>query len=171
MVRSHLVKPATTEHLESAFDPMKAFVAPRTKQLLVVGLGLAICKALVELHGGRIEAHSSGLATGASFFVTLPCYAQARSERSMISVAPASLAAMHILIVDDHFDTVESLRLLLAQDGHEVRVAATVAQALKVAEAFAFDVLISDICLPDGSGTELLESLNRKMGESFLRLP
>jgi two-component system, chemotaxis family, CheB/CheR fusion protein len=150
-----------TDKLDRIFDAFEQ-VVPKSSAGL--GLGLAICKALVELHGGRIEAHSSGPATGASFLVTLPCFAQAKSERSTISGAPASLGAMRILIVDDHFDTVESLRLLLVQDGHEVRVAATVAQALKVAETFAFDVLISDIGLPDGSGTELLESLNRKMG-------
>jgi two-component system CheB/CheR fusion protein len=66
--------------------------------------------------------------------------------------------------VDDHQDTNESLRLLLTREGHEVCVADSMGQALELAETFEFDLLISDIGLPDGSGTHLLESLNRKRG-------
>ena len=69
-----------------------------------------------------------------------------------------------VLVVDDHQDTNEGLRLLLTREGHEVRVAGSVAEALELAETFEFDVLISDIGLPDGSGTHLLESLNRRKG-------
>jgi signal transduction histidine kinase len=124
-----------------------------------LGLGLAICKALVELHGGTIEAHSAGPGAGASFIVRLPCSAPAKGEKSSDTAGTTRLGAIRILVVDDHRDTAESLRLLLAGQGHVVRTAASIAQALKVAESFEFDILISDIGLPDGHGTELLARL------------
>ena len=124
-----------------------------------LGLGLAICKALVELHSGTIEAHSSGLGAGASFIVKLPCSATTKGEKSSNAAATTRLGAIRVLVVDDHWDTAESLRLLLTGQGHEVRTAASIAQAIKVAESFEFDILISDIGLPDGRGTELLARL------------
>ena len=66
---------------------------------------------------------------------------------------------VRILLVDDHADTLESLRSLLAREGHEVRTAATISQALEIAETYEFEILISDIGLPDGQGTELLARL------------
>jgi hypothetical protein len=132
-------------------------------------LGLGHLQALVELHGGRIEAHSSEPATGASFVVTLPCFAQAKSEGSTISVAPASLGAMRILIVDDHFDTVESLRLLLAQDGHEVRVAATVGRPSRSLKPSTF--LSRILACRTVPAPSCWKASIAKWGESFLRLP
>ena len=66
---------------------------------------------------------------------------------------------VRILLVDDHADTLESLRSLLAREGHEVRAAATISQALEISETYEFEILISDIALPDGQGTELLARL------------
>ena len=66
---------------------------------------------------------------------------------------------VRFLLVDDHADTLESLRSLLAREGHEVRTAATISQALEIAETYEFEILISDIALPDGQGTELLARL------------
>ncbi|HEY5706712.1 MAG TPA: response regulator [Terrimicrobiaceae bacterium] len=144
------------EKLGRIFD---AFEQAATGTSAGLGLGLAICKALVELHGGSIEAHSAGPGTGASFIVKLPCSGFFQSEKLSDPAAASRVGPLRILLVDDHADTVESLSSLLAQDGHEVRTAATVAQALDIAKTYAFDILISDIGLPDGQGTELLARL------------
>lgn len=124
-----------------------------------LGLGLTICKALVELHGGTIRAQSSGPSTGASFVVKLPTCDSAKRVKPTNSIATVPMGAIRILLVDDHTDTTESLRLLLAQQGHQVRTATSIAQAIEVAESSEFDVVVSDIGLPDGPGTELLKRL------------
>ena len=121
-----------------------------------LGLGLAICKALVDLHGGIIEAHSAGPNTGSSFIVKLPSSAAEKIENLPDPIAISHSAPISILLVEDHRDTVESLRLLLLGEGYQVHTATSVARALEVAENQGFDLLISDIGLPDGSGTDLL---------------
>ncbi len=133
-----------------------------------LGLGLAICKALVELHGGAIEARSAGPGSGASFIVKLPCPAVTKSKKSSDAASTTRLRAIRILVVDDHRDTAESLRMVLAEQGHEVRAAASISQALKVAENYEFDILISDIGLPDGHGTELLARLRSATARQIL---
>jgi signal transduction histidine kinase len=136
-----------------------AFEQAATSSRAGLGLGLAICKALVELHGGTIEARSAGPGTGASFIVKLPCADYAISDGSSDPAAASRSGSIRILLVDDHTDTVESLRPLLTQEGYEVCTANTIAQALEIAKVCEFDVLISDIGLPDGDGTELLARL------------
>ena len=154
-------------NLNSVFDAFEQ-VLPESSAGL--GLGLAICKALVELHGGFIEAQSLGPGTGASFIVRLPLRGGGEVQRPTGTIANPRLGTIRVLVVDDHQDTNEGLRLLLTREGHEVRVAGSVAQALELAETFEFDVLISDIGLPDGSGTHLLESLNQKKGRLMLAI-
>jgi PAS domain S-box-containing protein len=126
-----------------------------------LGLGLAISKSLVEAHGGSIRARSAGAGRGATFEVllsVLPPDAHARPAPRPPSERAATLPALRILLVDDHQDTAESLAMLLRQRGFEVVVAYTMASALEQA-ASGFDVLISDLGLPDGSGRELAERL------------
>lgn len=124
-----------------------------------MGLGLSICKALVELHGGSISASSPGLGMGSCFRVELPFQNLAPSPVEPAENEIPREAALRILVAEDHSDTAECLRLLLTMNGHQVRVANCVAQALNIAKEYEFDVLISDIGLPDGRGTELLTRL------------
>jgi CheY-like chemotaxis protein len=145
-----------THKLARIFD---AFEQATPSSSAGLGLGLAICKALVELHGGSIEAQSAGPNTGSSFIVKLPCSGSAKSENSLDAAAIPRLHAISILLVDDHWDTVESLRLLLTREAYQVHVATSFAQALEVARNYDFDLLISDIGLPDGSGIDLLAGL------------
>jgi signal transduction histidine kinase len=140
--------------LSRIFDPFEQATPGSSAGL---GLGLAISKALVELHGGIIEANSAGPNTGASFIVKLPCSASPQTEMDA-SATPRS-HPISVLLVDDHWDTVESLRLLLTREGYQAHIATTVAQALEVGQTHEFDLLISDIGLPDGSGTDLLARL------------
>ena len=143
--------------LNSIFDAFEQAGTARSSAGL--GLGLSICKALVVLHDGTIEAESAGLGAGASFIVKLPCSDAAKSQAPPNLAAESRPGPVRFLLVDDHADTLESLRSLLAREGHEVRTAATISQALEIAETYEFEILISDIALPDGQGTELLARL------------
>jgi len=139
-----------------------------------VGLGLAIARAVVELHGGRISAQSAGVNCGATFVVELPCVVESPSGISDI-VSPASagsslrqtlppFAPLRLLLVEDHESTLQTLSRLLQRDGHRVVTATTVAEALDAAAGNPFDLVISDLGLPDGSGTELMEELRDTYG-------
>ena len=129
-----------------------------------VGLGLAIARAVVELHGGRISAQSAGVNRGATFVVELPGIVESPPGDGDI-VSPAAAAAAppfaprHLLLVEDHESTRQTLSRLLQRDGHRVVTAATVAEALDAAAVNQFELVISDLGLPDGSGTELMEKL------------
>jgi CheY-like chemotaxis protein len=129
-----------------------------------LGLGLAICKALVEMHGGEIVAHSFGKNRGASFTVNLPCASPIDAPNATPRQELLSRAGIRLLLVEDHSDTLNTLERLLTRRGFVVRTAASVAEALEVAREYEFDVLISDIGLPDGRGTGLLDQLEAKRG-------
>jgi len=137
-----------------------AFEQGERAQLGGLGLGLAISKALVESHAGQIFAESEGPERGAKFTTVFPTSQELIATRETTSPAPASdRRSMRILLVEDHHDTNRSLTQLLERRGYDVKSASNVASALKLAAGRKFDVLISDIGLPDGTGTELMEKL------------
>jgi CheY-like chemotaxis protein len=149
------------QKLDRIFD---AFEQGEQNSSAGLGLGLAICKALVDLHGGRIEAKSAGPGAGSCFTITLPLSVSAPAAAGEAPlVEPPESGALRILLVEDHADTAETLHRLLSRRGYEVRTAASVADAMRVADTFVFDVLVSDIGLPDGRGTELLGRLQRQI--------
>jgi len=132
-----------------------------------LGLGLAICKTIVDLHGGIISVQSDGKDRGATFIVTLPAIAGAHS--AAVEAVPAArrrARPLRILLVEDEPDTARAMRHLLKADGHSVLWAADVADAMKHAEANQFDLLLSDLGLPDGSGIDLMRAL-RQQGLMF----
>ena len=124
-----------------------------------LGIGLALVKALVRLHGGTIDATSKGLAQGSEFTIRLPVTKQPKTASD--SSAPALVAgrALRILVTDDNVDAAETLAALLELDGHEVYVAFTAAAAISEAQLSGFDVCILDIGLPDMTGLELARAL------------
>jgi two-component system, chemotaxis family, CheB/CheR fusion protein len=129
-----------------------------------LGLGLAISKAMVEMHGGTIGASSDGQGKGAKFWVRLPLIpASAAAPADGVGAGPPPAdrpaRALRILLVEDHGDTAEVLRRLLRGAGHRVESAGDVAGALKLAAGEPFDLLLSDLGLPDGSGLDLMRSL------------
>lgn len=140
-----------------------------TQQFGGLGLGLAISKALVELHGGTISAHSAGRNQGATFCVRLPLTAAPqRPQAAAVSPLPAhAVRPLRILLVEDHGLTAELMGMLLTAEGHVIEAAGDVATGLELAKQRRFDLLISDLGLPDGSGHDLLREL-RSQG---LRLP
>ncbi|PYJ89353.1 MAG: hypothetical protein DME70_02255 [Verrucomicrobia bacterium] len=137
-----------------------AFEQGARSQLGGLGLGLAISKALVETHHGELIAASDGPDKGATFTAIFPA-AQSTddSKRNAAPLAPASHKPMRVLLVEDHEDTNRSLTLLLRRRGYHVQPAHSVQAALEAAAHEQFDVLVSDIGLPDGSGIDLMEKL------------
>lgn len=122
-----------------------------------LGLGLSIARALMEMHDGTLEARSAGKNRGATFVLSL---APAASERLPVPVAPpaapVSGASHSILLVDDHADTLRILTRLLRKWGYRVVTAGNVRDALDRASEERFDLLISDLGLPDGNGREVV---------------
>jgi hypothetical protein len=148
------------ESLPKIFD---AFEQGGRTQLGGLGLGLAISKTLVEMHGGTVSAQSAGRDKGSTFTLVFPTCEKADSQ--IASVAPPSARerqAMRILLVEDHEDTNRSLTNLLRRRGYEVLSAGNIQAALDLSKKEEFDLLISDLALPDGSGIDLMQTLRSK---------
>lgn len=159
------------EALSSIFDRFKQVDSSSTRRHGGLGLGLAIAKSLVEMHGGSIVAKSLGAGKGSTFRVALPLPAvhteAGDTQRRHPHAAPPvkaeavlpSLEGVKILAVDDDHDARELLRRMLGQSGATVTVAKSAEEALRAASMQRFDVLISDIGMPDMNGLELISAL------------
>ncbi len=127
-----------------------------------LGIGLTVARRLVELHGGRIEAFSQGLGTGAEFVVMLPALPAARQEvRPRVPPEPILQRAARVLVVEDNRDAAESLSMLLELFGHRVRAVYDGVTALDAARANTPDVMLIDIGLPDMDGYEIAQRVRR----------
>jgi len=116
---------------------------------------------LIEAHGGRISASSEGVGAGATFEVTLPTVAPEELAKLPPTSQPARHRPLRILLVEDHSDTARVMASLLRKHGHEVRVAMSVHEAKHMADE-QFDLLVSDLGLPDGSGAEVMRALSER---------
>ncbi len=128
-----------------------------------LGLGLAIAKALVEAQHGVITAYSDGPGKGATFAVSFPA-TDAPVPGVPEESAPARMAARksRILLVEDHADSAHALARIIASFGHDVEIAGSVGAAVEFFDARPFDILVSDLGLPDGSGLDLLRQIHAK---------
>jgi signal transduction histidine kinase/CheY-like chemotaxis protein len=130
-----------------------------------LGLGLALAKSLVELHGGSVSASSAGLGKGSTFTVRLPRYAQAVPPQPALpgekSRPAGPVTPLRVLLVDDNVDAVHTLQLFLGAAGHQVEIAYCAADAIELAKVFRPDVCLLDIGLPDFDGNELARRLRR----------
>ena len=127
-----------------------------------LGIGLTVVRRIAELHGGRVEARSAGLGTGAEFLVRLPAGSLARPEPpvSELELAPAASGdGADILLIEDNVDAADSLKLLLELYGHHVRVAHDGETGIRMAERAAPDLLLIDIGLPNLDGYRIAERL------------
>jgi PAS domain S-box-containing protein len=130
-----------------------------------LGLGLAICKALVDQHGGTLVGVSPGRGQGARFTVGLATVAPpAAAEPAGIAARPAEAPALRLLVVEDNEATLQVMTALLELAGHDVRPAADLRTARQLAESHAFDLVVSDLGLPDGNGFDLMRELRDRYG-------
>src|SRR6185312_10749491 len=132
-----------------------------------LGIGLTLAKNLVEMHGGRIEAHSAGLGQGCEFIVRLPLMVQQRpkivasDEEHPHGVFPSG---KRLLIVDDNKDAALSLAMLLRLQGHDVQIAHDGPTALAVAESYSPHLILLDIGMPGMDGYEVARRLRARPG-------
>ena len=175
------------DFLPYIFDRFRQADGTTTRKHGGLGLGLAIVRHLVELHGGTIRAHSDGDGQGATFTLSLPLASaltapadggndESAAERpdSIAPVAAATdaseaqtftasdvLGGLRILVVDDEADTRELVQEVLARQGAEVRVSGSAAEALRTLAAWNPDLLISDIGMPVEDGYELIRQVRK----------
>jgi PAS domain S-box-containing protein len=152
-----------------AFEQGGKFVTSRFGGL---GLGLAISKRVVDLHQGTISARSAGPGQGATFVVTLNAMQTSLLEGPVLflEAEPAVARHLHILLVEDHKDTARVLGRILKNAGFDVSHADSVVKARELANIGRFDLLISDVGLPDGSGLDLMRGLRDTQGLSGIAL-
>src|SRR5262249_41559222 len=133
-----------------------------------VGIGLTLVRRLVELHGGRVEAHSEGLGQGSEFVVRLPVLAKGPAGAptwAETDPGPAPAAPLRrVLVVDDNVGAADSLALLLEMAGQEVRVAYDGPTALRVAREFHPEVVLLDIGMPGMNGYDVAYRMRREDG-------
>lgn len=131
-----------------------------------LGLGLAISHALVQAHGGTLAGASAGLGHGATFRVELPLSSAGPSRPAPPGPSATTSApeARRVLLVEDHGDMLGAAQDLLSELSCQVVTAATLCEALAAAKAQPFDLVISDLGLPDGSGLDLMRALRDSYG-------
>ncbi|MEA2708912.1 MAG: two-component system, chemotaxis family, CheB/CheR fusion protein [Phycisphaerales bacterium] len=167
------IAPDVLPRLFNAFEQGEESI---TRKFGGLGLGLAIAKAVLDLHGGTLTAASEGAGHGAVFIVELMTAHPTRASSDEPGQASRGAAAAQpqrcgrILLVEDHADSARALAKLLGACGYVVKTAHTVAAALDLAAAAPFDLLISDLGLPDASGYELMESIRAQYGMKGIAL-
>lgn len=153
--------PETAPRLFEAFEQIGRDI---TRQFGGLGLGLAISRSIVIAHGGKIHGESPGPGKGATFTVELPISPVIASGSSFGASSPASEAAkgLRILLVEDHDDTRIITQKILEFSGHTISPARSAQEAWDLAAASTFDLVISDLGLPDKSGLEMMRLLRDK---------
>lgn len=155
----------TPETLQKLFVPFEQGGQQTNRRYGGLGLGMAISRALIELLGGEILATSEGPGHGSSFTVSFPTIEEpVPREQSAATKALAreQSGQVRILLVEDHADTARALARLLVRRGYQVELADSVAAAIDRLQRTSFDLLLSDIGLPDGTGIELVEKVRTR---------
>lgn len=150
------------EFLPHVFEIFRQADASSSRKQGGMGIGLALVKQLTELHEGRVEVESEGLNRGATFSVLIPLYkAGADGLKSERVTATGALRSKFILVVDDSAESTEMLGKLLEIEGAFVDLARSGAEALRVADKKRYDLVISDISMPEMDGYQLLKELRK----------
>jgi PAS domain S-box-containing protein len=175
--------------LPHVFDRFRQADASSTREYGGLGIGLAIVRHIIEMHGGSVSASSPGKGQGATFNIRLPLISATRmsqlanaanAERSHSDAPPKDrmsfenghrLDGVRALLVEDNLDTLEMLKFIFAESGAEVIAAASVDEALDALDRFRPDVLISDIAMPDRDGYDLIREIRSREPERGGKIP
>jgi len=164
------IDPAFLPHV---FDRFLQYDSSNSRKHMGLGLGLAITKELIQLHGGTIEAQSAGVNRGSTFVVRLPMPAIGKIptvQQNEIAAPSKSLEGLRILLVEDDVSTQSVMKLVLNQLGAEVYVVESAKLALERRKDLAPAAIISDIGLPDLDGYALIREI-RELEKQEGRLP
>jgi signal transduction histidine kinase/response regulator RpfG family c-di-GMP phosphodiesterase len=170
------------EFLPYVFDRFRQADGSITKRHGGLGLGLAIVRHLVEMHGGTVDILSDGQGKGTTFTVRLPISLSsalinqmnlATSANQAITVSPNApkLTGLRVLVVDDQSDTRELLTAILYFSEAEVKTARNIEEAMECFFAWQPEIVISDIAMPDGDGYELIRRLKKHERSSGVKVP
>ena len=174
-------KGISSDFLPYVFDRFRQADSTSTRSNKGLGLGLAIARHLVELHGGTITAESPGIGQGATFTVNLPFRSEPSSQDTQATNAnpmhaveldnPTRLDGLRVLVVDDETDAREWIRTVLQDSGAEVILAASVGEALEALQQSRPDVLVSDIGMPGEDGYALMRKIREMESVSGVSIP
>ncbi|HST30866.1 MAG TPA: ATP-binding protein [Chthoniobacterales bacterium] len=160
-----------SDKIDKIFNAFEQGQTSITRRFGGLGLGLAISKAMVDAHRGKIRVESAGKDKGATFTVQLKTVPApivstngADHEKADSEGKQVRSRKHRLLLVDDHVDTCTGMKLMLERRGYDISVAHSADQALKKARSEHFDLLISDIGLPDRDGYELMSELHKSRG-------
>jgi signal transduction histidine kinase/ActR/RegA family two-component response regulator len=153
------------EFLPHVFERFRQADGSRTRSYGGLGLGLSLVKSFVSAHQGTVDASSEGAGKGSTFIITLPregaiAHAGERSKTSK----PRTVKAVRILLVEDQTDTLEMLDASFRSRGYETIACSSAAEALECVVREQFDILISDIAMPDMDGLQLIRELRSRPG-------
>ena len=165
--------------LPHVFDRFRQGDAGASRRVGGLGLGLFIARRLVEAHGGTIAAESEGIGQGATFSVRLPSTGTAESHEPaaeappppLASAAPPTLYGVRVLLVDDEPDALEVMSSALETCGASVTTATSARDALDSLARDPFDVLLSDIAMPDADGYDLIRGVRGLAPSPVAQIP
>ncbi|MFO0675676.1 MAG: ATP-binding protein [Polyangiaceae bacterium] len=168
------------DFLPNLFDPFRQQDSKMNRRSQGLGLGLAIVKKLVSLHGGHVTAESDGPGKGSVFRIRLPMTSllakndgrpAAESSGTTKVFVPNSLAGVKILAIDDNPDALDMMSQVLQMQGAEVTTAGDALEGLQIAAQGPFDVIVSDVGLPEMDGFEFMKALRARVDDPNRETP
>ena len=153
-----------SEFLPYVFDRFRQAESSTTRKFGGLGLGLAIVRHLTELHGGTVAVTSPGEGQGATFSVKLPLMnipISKSSDSKPIEAEPDRFSNLQVLVVEDEIDSRDILTFVLEQEGAQVTSVSSASEALKALDDFSFDLIISDIGMPEVDGYTLMRQIRK----------
>jgi CheY-like chemotaxis protein len=151
------------DKLPHIFDPFMQVDHASTKTHGGLGIGLALAKRLIEMHGGKIHVTSDGLGKGSQFIIALPTVARQATAAAPHAEMALSSGKRRVLVVDDLKSNVDSLAMLLEMVGNEVSKAYSGPEALEKAEAVRPDVILMDLSMPGMDGYEAAKRIRERL--------